>query len=307
MTRTRAGLDRQLPSRASTNQTGPAWMLAAFQRGLSSPPEMPRALYAPHFSSSEPGAARGVVALAAELPVRPLAVDCSTDGTAIAIAATAAALPAPTRRRVQTPPLPRSGEQIPRRVLGRGQHRCPHAAAGCEAACNVTGMAGAAGMSDWRGMELGAPEIARLGTARSSAAAARVAMLGTLRQDGSPRISPIEPYIVNGRLLVGAMKWPAKAADLRRDPRYVLHSIVTGPDNGEGELELYGTAAEADSGLRGAAAEAWWPAQRPDTAIVYVLLIEQALFVAWDIERGMMAVHRWSPRDGYSHTTRTYP
>ena len=80
-------------------------------------------------------------------------------------------------------------------------------------------------------MELGAPEIARLGTA--GLAAARVAMLGTFRQDRSPRISPIEPYIVNGRLLVGAMRWSAKAADLRRDPRYVLHSIVTGPDSGE--------------------------------------------------------------------------
>jgi Pyridoxamine 5'-phosphate oxidase len=139
----------------------------------------------------------------------------------------------------------------------------------------VTGMAGAAGMSDWRGMELGAPEIARLGTARL--AAARVAMLGTLRQDGSPRISPIEPYIVNGCLLMGAMRWSAKAADLRRDPQYVLHSIVTGPDSGEGELKLHGTAAEADSRLRGDAAEAWWPAQRPDKAIVYVLLIGQAL------------------------------
>jgi hypothetical protein len=75
---------------------------------------MRRALYAPHFISPEPGAARGVVALAAELPVRPLAVDCGTDGTAIAMAATAAALPMPTRRRVQTPPLPHSSEQIPR-------------------------------------------------------------------------------------------------------------------------------------------------------------------------------------------------
>ncbi len=166
-------------------------------------------------------------------------------------------------------------------------------------------MAGAEGMSDWRGVELGAPEIARLGTARLTAA--RVAMLGTLRPDGSPRISPIEPYIVNGLLLAGAMRWSAKAADLRRDPRYVLHSIVTGPDSGEGELKLHGIAAEANPGVRGAAADAWWSAQPPDKAIVYVLRIGQALFVAWDIDRGMMTVHRWSPRDGYSHTARTYP
>jgi hypothetical protein len=149
-------------------------------------------------------------------------------------------------------------------------------------------------------VELGAPEIARL-------SAARVAMLGTLRRDGSPRISPIEPCIVNGRLLAGVMRWSAKAADLRRDPRYVLHSIVTGPDTGEGELKLHGIAVEAGSGPRGAAAEAWWSAQRPDNAIVYVLRIGQALFVTWDIDRGVMAVHRWSPRDGYSQTTRNYP
>src|SRR5258708_4507719 len=166
-------------------------------------------------------------------------------------------------------------------------------------------MAGVAGVFDWRDMELGAPEIARLGTARLSAA--RVAMLGTLRPDGSPRISPIEPYIVNGRLLVGAMGWSAKAADLRRDPRYVLHSIVTGPDSGQGELKLHGIAAEGDSGLGGAAAEAWGSAQPPDKAIVYVLRIAQALFVTGDIERSVMTVHPWAPRDGYSHTTRTYP
>ncbi len=60
-------------------------------------------------------------------------------------------------------------------------------------------------MLSWRDMEVGAPEIARLGAARLSAA--RVAMLGTLRRDGSLRISPTEPYLVHGRLLVGAMTW----------------------------------------------------------------------------------------------------
>ncbi|MGH3237633.1 MAG: pyridoxamine 5'-phosphate oxidase family protein, partial [Streptosporangiaceae bacterium] len=126
-------------------------------------------------------------------------------------------------------------------------------------------------------MELGAPEIARLGMARLSAA--RIAMLGTVRRDGSPRISPIEPYLVNGHLLVGAMTWSRKAADLRRDPRYVLHTTVTGPDSDEGELKLHGRAVEADPAIRGEAAEAWWAASPQDTAIVFILSIGQALFV----------------------------
>jgi hypothetical protein len=171
--------------------------------------------------------------------------------------------------------------------------------------CNVAAVGGATDLLDWRDLESGAPEIARLGAARLDSA--RVAMMGTICRDGSPRISPIEPYIANGYLLVGAMAWSAKAADLRRDPRYTLHSIVTGPDTGEGELKLRGLAVEADADLRAQAADSWWSAQRSDKAIVFVLRIGQALFVAWDIQRGEMTVHRWSPWGGYRRTARTYP
>jgi len=157
----------------------------------------------------------------------------------------------------------------------------------------------------WRDLERGAPEIARLGMARL--VAARVAMLGTLRPDGSPRISPIEPHIVNGDLLVGAMTWSKKAHDLLRDSRYVLHSVVSGPDNGEGELKLHGSAVTAASGLRNAAAAAWWAAHPPEQAAVFSLHITTALFVEWDLQHGLMTIHRWSPRDGYNSTTRGYP
>jgi hypothetical protein len=56
------------------------------------------------------------------------------------------------------------------------------------------------------------PEIAWLGIARLNAA--RVALPGTLRSDGSPGSSPVEPYFAAGRLLVGVMAWSKKAADL---------------------------------------------------------------------------------------------
>ena len=154
-------------------------------------------------------------------------------------------------------------------------------------------------------MELGAPEIARLGMARLDSA--HLALLGTLRRDGSPRISPIEPYFAQGHLLIGAMAWSAKAADLRRDPRYVLHSVVTEPDSGEGELKLYGSADEASQDLRSAAGHAWWLTWAPEKAVVLTLHIGQAAFVDWDTERGLMTVHRWSPRNGYSVASRSYP
>jgi Pyridoxamine 5'-phosphate oxidase len=136
---------------------------------------------------------------------------------------------------------------------------------------------------------------------------ARVALLGTLRRDGSPRISPIEPYVVQGQLLIGAMSWSVKVGDLRRDPRYVLNSAVTGPDSGEGELKLYGSAVEAGQNLRAAAADAWWQSWAPEKAVVFSLHIAQAAFVDWDIGHGLITVHRWSPRGGYAVASRPYP
>jgi hypothetical protein len=166
-------------------------------------------------------------------------------------------------------------------------------------------VAGARAAASWRDVELGAPELARLGRARLTTA--RVALLGTLRRDGSPRISPIEPHLAEGQLLIGAMAWSAKTTDLRRDPRYVLHSVVTGPDSGEGELKLYGPAAEAGQDLRTAAADAWWLACAPEKAVVFTLHIQQAVFVDWDIQRGLMTVHQWSPANSYAVASRPYP
>lgn len=166
-------------------------------------------------------------------------------------------------------------------------------------------MAGAAGMPGWRDLELGAPEVARLGLGRLDAA--RLALLGTLRRDGSPRISPVEPHIAGGQLLIGAMTWSAKAADLRRNPRYVLHSVVPDPDSGVGEFKLYGSAVVAGPGLRASSDRGWWTAWPPEKAVVFCLIIAQAVFVEWDTGRGLMTVHRWSPRNGYDKSVRSYP
>jgi hypothetical protein len=162
----------------------------------------------------------------------------------------------------------------------------------------------ATGPVSWSDLESEAPEIARLGAERLNEA--RVALLGTLRRDGSPRISPVEPYFAGGELLFGSMTWSAKTRDLRRDARCVLHSAVTGPDTGVGELKLYGRALEASAELRAASAEAWWQA-RPDAAAVFALAVERAVFVSWALEQGRMTVQRWSPGPGTVETTRAYP
>jgi hypothetical protein len=158
----------------------------------------------------------------------------------------------------------------------------------------------------WRDFEAAAPEIARLGKERLDRA--RVALLGTLRKDGSPRISPVEPYLTRGHLIFGAMFWSLKTRDLLRDPRCALHSAISSPDSGEGELKLYGRATEvSDRRIRDGSPEAWWAERPTEAAVVFSLDVEQAAFISWDIEHGEMRVRRWSPEFGYSEATRSYP
>jgi hypothetical protein len=61
---------------------------------------------------------------------------------------------------------------------------------------------------------------------------------GPVRRDESPRIRPAEPCLVDGRVLTGAMTRLGKAANLRRDPRQVPHSVATGPDSGEARTQV---------------------------------------------------------------------
>jgi hypothetical protein len=156
----------------------------------------------------------------------------------------------------------------------------------------------------WDELEATAPEIALLGKERL--VGARVALLGTIRRDGSPRISPVEPYFSQGHLIFGAMSRSLKARDLRGDSRCVLHSAITDPDAGEGEFKLYGRAVEAGDEVR-SGCEGWWVAQPRDAAIVFTLDIDQAAFVSWNLGQGKMTVRRWSPGHGLSRTQRSYP
>jgi hypothetical protein len=158
---------------------------------------------------------------------------------------------------------------------------------------------------NWAELEAAAPEIARLGRGRLEEA--RIALLGTLRRDGSPRISPVEPFLIEGHLLFGAMSWSSKTRDLQRDPRCVLHSAVTGPDTGVGELKLYGSAAEAGDDLRAAPSGGWWLEHPREAATVFTLDVEQAVFVSWDLDQGEVTVMRWSSRHGFRATKRSYP
>jgi hypothetical protein len=71
--------------------------------------------------------------------------------------------------------------------------------------------------------------------------------IATLRADGSPRISGIEASFVEGQLWFGSMPGARKGQDLRRDPRFALHSASADPPEGQeptwsGDAKLSGRA-----------------------------------------------------------------
>jgi len=73
--------------------------------------------------------------------------------------------------------------------------------------------------------------------------ASGLGMLGTLRRDGSPRVSPIEVAVLDGRLYIGMMPGSRKALDVLRDDRISLVTALADRHDLGGEGKLFGRAA----------------------------------------------------------------
>jgi hypothetical protein len=98
---------------------------------------------------------------------------------------------------------------------------------------------------NWDEMTRVQPRLA--GRAHDRLIAPGVVLVATVRADGTPRVTPVEPFVMDGRLWLAMLHGSRKAADLRRDARVLLHSIVTSREGTEGEVKLRGTArAEHD-------------------------------------------------------------
>ncbi len=95
-------------------------------------------------------------------------------------------------------------------------------------------------MVSWIDFRESAPELARLAEERF--AASDIVLIGTLRKDGWPRITPIEYSYFEGDFLMGAMWQSKKALDLLRDPRCVVHSVPPDKSGQQGDVKLYGRA-----------------------------------------------------------------
>ena len=158
----------------------------------------------------------------------------------------------------------------------------------------------------WQEFASAAPELAALGEQRLRAR--ELCLVGTLRKNGYPRISPVEPEFVDGDLMLGMMWRSPKALDLLRDPRLVVHSVVSDRMGTEGDFKLYGRAVDVGAPERRARFRAAvkaridWEPDEPNYHL-FGVDIEAAGFVifggeryglAWDPARGL---RRWKLAD----------
>ncbi|MDO8431705.1 MAG: pyridoxamine 5'-phosphate oxidase family protein [Candidatus Binatus sp.] len=79
-------------------------------------------------------------------------------------------------------------------------------------------------MATWSDFENAEPEMAEAGKKLLYQFGVGLAFLATVRKDGAPRLHPICPTVVNGRLYALIVD-SHKRNDLRRDGRYALHTF----------------------------------------------------------------------------------
>ncbi len=95
----------------------------------------------------------------------------------------------------------------------------------------------------WQDFAEEAPHIAEI-FRRRHAATGNLCLLATLRSDGYPRISPLEPRIFEGLLVLVGMPDTHKFRDLGRDPRFSLHTATIDAQVGDGDAKLWGLARD---------------------------------------------------------------
>jgi hypothetical protein len=145
-------------------------------------------------------------------------------------------------------------------------------------------------MASWGQVEREAPELAAL--ARSFFDAFVHKTLATLRRDGAPRISGIELDFSDREAWLGSMGQAVKALDLRRDPRFALHSGSADPPEWNGDAKIAGRAVEVTE--PGAAAHRF----RLDIAELVVVRHagdppDHLVIDAWHEGRGISSRQRW--------------
>lgn len=145
----------------------------------------------------------------------------------------------------------------------------------------------------WKDVEHAAPEFAD--RVRTIFDAHRHKTIATLRVDGSPRISGIEAQFAGGELTFGSMPGARKGDDLRRDPRFALHSAsVDPPDGGSwaGDAKVAGRALYVG------------PLEGPESGDLFHAELAEVVRTGLNAAGTALVIETWRPEKGLERIER---
>jgi hypothetical protein len=161
-------------------------------------------------------------------------------------------------------------------------------------------------MASFADVENAEPDLAD--RARAVLSSTINAVLGTVRRDGSPRLSGADPYFHDGQLRIWSMPGARKGQDLRRDPRVAVHSIPWDSrrlrdgvaDVGAADAKVSGAAVLTTDAAERAAFRSWLASLRgaepPADWDLFTIDINELTVVF--VDAGQLVVDRWSATDG---------
>ena len=154
----------------------------------------------------------------------------------------------------------------------------------------------------WSELEQRQPRLAEVGRQRLFDPG--VVLVATIRRDGTPRLSPVEPFVMDGDLWLSMLWQSTKAADLIRDPRVLVHGVVASRDGRDGEFKVRGQArTEQDSSVQGRYAAAVGRALgwKPEVGQFHLFAvdIDHVSYLRYDDATGDQFVTQWPPGREY--------
>jgi hypothetical protein len=161
-------------------------------------------------------------------------------------------------------------------------------------------------MSSWQQFADDAPDLAAMVQARFESTG--LGFLATIRKDGSPRISGIEPSVFRGELWLGMMDRSRKGDDLKRDPRLALHNASVDKELKEGDVKVTGRGIEvADPPTKQWFLESFREANGygpPDDSPMDLFRVDITEVSTVEYTGDHLVIQRWAPGQGVRRVER---
>ena len=125
----------------------------------------------------------------------------------------------------------------------------------------------------------------------------RHAVMATLRRDGAPRLSGMETPIRDCHLWLAMDTASRKTDDLRRDPRFSIHSALDGQDLASGDARIEGRVLPAlDTEVALFVEGHRFPIDDPSTMGLFTADITRVVLAR--VEDQALVVMAWTPEGG---------